>query len=75
MYSVSADFLTAMMAPAQSHKVSGTIDNVTFGPANILAGSFSINNKICDSNEIGIGNVYIGELTATFRNVGIADGI
>jgi len=74
MYSVSADFLTAMMAPAQSHKVSGTIDNVTFGPANILAGSFSINNKICDSAEIGIGNVYIGELTATFRNVGIADG-
>lgn len=74
MYSVSADFITAMMGPAQSHKVSGTIDNVTFGPANILAGSFSINNKLCDTNAIGIGNVYIGELTATFRGVGIADG-
>ena len=74
MYSVSADFLTAMAAPVQQHKVKGTIGSATFGPVNILAGSFSINNKICDSAEIGIGNVYIGELTATFRNVGIADG-
>ena len=74
MYSVSADFLSAMSQPVQEHRVSGTIDNVSFGPANILAGSFSVNNKLCDSAEIGIGNVYIGELTATFRNVGIADG-
>ena len=74
MYSVSADFLTAMAAPVQQHKVKGTIGSATFGPVNILAGSFSVNNKICDSNEIGIGNVYIGELTATFRGVAIADG-
>ena len=74
MYSVSADFLTAMAAPVQQHKVKGTIGSATFGPVNILAGSFSINNKICDSNEIGIGNVYIGELTATFRGVAISDG-
>ena len=74
MYSVSADFLTAMAAPVQQHKVKGTIGSASFGPVNILAGSFSINNKICDSNEIGIGNVYIGELTATFRGVAISDG-
>ena len=74
MYSVSADFLTAMAVPVQRHKVKGTIGSATFGPVNILAGSFSINNKICDSNEIGIGNVYIGELTATFRGVAISDG-
>lgn len=74
MYSVSPEFLTAMDAPVQQHKVTGTIGSATFGPVNILAGSFSINNKICDSNEIGIGNVYIGELTATFRGVAISDG-
>lgn len=74
MYSVSPEFLTAMDAPVQQHKVTGTIGSATFGPVNILAGSFSVNNKICDSGKIGIGNVYIGELTATFRNVGIADG-
>ena len=74
MYSVSPDFLTAMAAPVQQHKVKGTIGSASFGPVNILAGSFSINNKICDSNEIGIGNVYIGELTATFRGVAISDG-
>ena len=70
MYSVSPEFLTAMDAPVQQHKVTGTIGSASFGPVNILAGSFSINNKICDSNEIGIGNVYIGELTATFRGIG-----
>lgn len=74
MYSVSADFLSAMSQPIQTHKITGTIGSASFGPANILAGSFSVNNKICDSNEIGIGNVYIGELTATFRGVAIADG-
>lgn len=74
MYSVTADFLSAMNQPIQQHRISGTIGSASFGPVNILAGSFSVNNKICDSGKIGIGNVYIGELTATFRGVAISDG-
>ena len=74
MYSVSPEFLTAMDAPVQEHKVTGTIGSASFGPVNILAGSFSINNKLCDTNAIGIGNVYIGELTATFRGLSINPG-
>ena len=74
MYSVTADFLSAMNQPIQQHKVTGTIGSASFGPANILAGSFSINNKLCDTNAIGIGNVYIGELTATFRGLSINPG-
>jgi len=74
MYSVSPEFLTAMNAPVQEHRVTGTIGSASFGPVNILAGSFSINNKLCDTNAIGIGNVYIGELTATFRGLSINPG-
>lgn len=74
MYSVTADFLSAMNQPIQQHKISGTIGSASFGPVNILAGSFSINNKLCDTNAIGIGNVYIGELTATFRGLSINPG-
>lgn len=74
MYSVSADFLTAMAAPVQQHKVKGTIGSATFGPVNILAGSFSINAKLCSEQEIQIGQVYITELSATFRNVSVNPG-
>lgn len=74
MYNVSPEFIAQMDFPVQRHRVTGTIGSASFGPANILAGSFSINNKLCDTNAIGIGNVYIGELTATFRGVAISDG-
>lgn len=74
MYSVSPEFLTAMDSPVQEHKVTGTIGSATFGPANILAGSFSINAKLCSEQEIQIGQVYIAELSATFRNVSVNQG-
>ena len=74
MYSVSAEFLTAMNAPVQEHKVKGTIGATTFGPGNILSGSFFVTNQCSENNMLGIGQVYIGELGATFRNVGISDG-
>lgn len=74
MYSVSQNFMTAMLSPIQQHKLTGTIGALSFTQDNVLSGSFNISNQICDSAEIGIGKVYIGELSATFRNVGIADG-
>ena len=74
MYSVSAEFIAQMESPVQRHKVSGTIGAVTFGPENILSGSFSINAKLCSEQEIQIGQVYISELNATFRGVSVAAG-
>lgn len=74
MYSVSAEFLSAMQSPAQKHKIEGTIGSVPFTSDNIVKNSFSITNQISDGNEIGIGKVYVGELTATFCNVSISDG-
>lgn len=74
MYEVSNDYMTAMHRKVQRHKIKGTIGSVAFTDANILAGSMTIVNQCSDNEKVGIGQVYIGELKATFLNVNISRG-
>lgn len=69
MYEVSEKYKSAMKEQVQSFMMIGTIGSVIFKDNNILKGSFSITNQ-CSGNEIvEIGQVYIGELNATFLDL------
>ncbi len=74
MYGVSNDYITAMHQRVQRHKIKGTIGNVAFNDENILEGSLTIVNQCSGNEEVGIGQVFVGELTATFLNVNIERG-
>ena len=71
MYNVSSAYKTAMHNRVQKFKVRGTVGNVSFSDENILAGSLSISNQCSGSDNIDIGQVYIGELNCTFLGVDI----
>ena len=80
MYKVSDAYKTAMKKPVQQFSLSGAIGTTTSGTdtngiaftdKNILKGSFSITNQCSDESAIRIGQVYIGELNATFINIDI----
>lgn len=69
MYQVSDAFKTAIKAPCVEFAIQGTIAGKTFTKGNILQGSFVITNQCSSDNEVEIGSVYTGELTATFLNM------
>lgn len=69
MYSVSDAYKEAMKKPVQMHFLKGTIGDYSFDDKNILEGSFSITNQCCGNEAVEIGQVYIGELNATFLNI------
>lgn len=71
MYSVSDLYREAMKKPVQTHFLKGTIGDYEFNDENILEGSFSITNQCSGNDSIEIGQVYIGELNATFINMSI----
>ena len=71
MYNVSSAYKTAMHNRVQKFKVRGTVGNVSFSDENILAGSLSISNQCSGSDNIDIGQVYIGEMNCTFLGVDI----
>lgn len=72
MYAVSENYKIAMKQPVQRFRVTGTIGDHSFTDDNILAGSFSITNQCTGNDEISLGQVYIGELNATFMNMPIS---
>lgn len=74
MYSVSADYLTALAQPFHKYKLTGSVGTESFDEANIIAGSLSITNRIAEGSEIKLGSVYTGELRATFTGLSIARG-
>ena len=74
MYSVSADYLTALASPVARFKLSGTVGSTSFTEDNIVQGTFSINNNVSEGYEIKLGSVYIGQLKATFTGLNIARG-
>lgn len=74
MYSVSQAYLTAAASDEQEHKLTGTIGSTSFDESNIVDGSFKISNTCSDNNEISIGSVVIGELTATFTGIMLERG-
>lgn len=71
MYSVSADYLTAIKKPAIRSRVVGTIAGESFSDDNILEGSFSITNQNSGNDNVQIGTVYIGELSITLRGLDV----
>ena len=71
MYNVSDAYKTAMKKPVQQFRLTGTVGTTSFTDKNVLKGSFSITNQCCDASSILIGQVYIGELNATFMNLDI----
>jgi hypothetical protein len=74
MYSVSADYLTALAQPVHKYRLSGTVGTEAFNQSNIISGSLSITNKVSEGSEIKLGSVYTGELRATFTGLSIARG-
>lgn len=74
MYSVSADYLTALASPVARFKLSGTVGSTSFTEDNIVQGTFSITNNCSEGNEIKLGSVYVGQLKTTFNGLSIARG-
>ena len=74
MYSVSADYLTALSAPVKRFRLSGSVGSVSFTQANVVSGSLQITNKCSEGSEIKIGSVYTGQLKCTFTGLNIARG-
>lgn len=69
MYGVSEAYKTAMHQAVQRFRLTGKVGNTDFTDENVLSGSFSITNQCSGNNEIQIGQVYVGELDATFLNL------
>jgi hypothetical protein len=74
MYSVSADYLTALSAPVKKFRLTGSVGSVSFTQANIIENTFSIVNRVSEGSEVKLGSVYIGQLKATFTGLNIARG-
>lgn len=71
MYEVSAAYKKAMKEPVHRFLIGGSISNTPFSDRNVLKGSFSITNQCSDDSEMKIGQVYVGELNATFVNLNV----
>ena len=63
MYSVSEAYLTKMFDQIQTHKLSGTIDNIPFTGDDVIGVSWT--NQCSDKNVV-LGSVNIGTLKFTF---------
>lgn len=74
MYSVSADYLTALSAPVKKFRLTGSVGSISFTQANIIDNTFSIVNRVSEGSEVKLGSVYIGQLKATFTGMNIARG-
>lgn len=63
MYSVSNEYLTKMLDQIQTHKLSGTVDGVSFTEADVIGVSYT--NR-CADKKVELGSVNIGTLKLTF---------
>lgn len=72
MYAVSEAYREAMHDKVQTFRMTGTAGSRSFTDENILKGSFSVTNQCSGADAVEIGQVYIGELNATFMDMGIS---
>lgn len=63
MYSVSESYMTKMFDQIQTHKLSGTVDNVPFNDGDVIGVSYT--NR-CAEKRVALGSVNIGTLKLTF---------
>lgn len=66
MYAVSEAYKAAIAAPDITSDIVCDIDGTDYGSEYILAGAFSITNQCTDTQDISLGSVYVGQLSATF---------
>lgn len=73
MYNVSQAFKDAVKQPAQRHKIFFTISDVQgeFGDDNVIAGTFHVQNQCTATDDVVLGSVYTGMLTATLCDINI----
>ena len=71
MYNVSSATLAAIENFNLQARITGTVNGVAFTDANIVGGSFSINNQCSSDTELTIGNVYVGELNITLTGLSL----
>ena len=70
MYPVSNDFLDAIRQPIIEYEIDGTInETIEFDSSNIVSGSFRITNQCSTTDDVVLGSVYTGTLTATFTGI------
>lgn len=72
MYSTSADFITALHAPARFERLRGTIGATPFDDSNVISLSYS--NRCSDTADVTLGSCYIGQLEATLTGLSIPRG-
>ena len=63
MYSVSENYINKMFDSIQTHKLSGTVDGVSFSESDVIGVSYS---NQCAEKKVSLGSVYIGTLKLTF---------
>ena len=68
MYSVSNDFILAMLQPVIQSKIQGVIGSVPFTEVNILKGSLTIYAQNSGQDAIDIGTASAKELNITLMN-------
>lgn len=66
MYQTSAAYKDAVGRNARAHKITGTVNGVAFNGGDILRGSFSVRNQLCEATKISLGGVYVGQMELTF---------
>lgn len=67
MYPVSNACREALSAPVQIHSLRGFCGGQSFtGNLDVVKDSFRLNKQMCDSTEVKLGGVYIGQLQMTF---------
>lgn len=67
MYAVSNAYKAAIAAANINSDIVCEIDGTEYGSEYILGGSFTITNQCTDVQDITLGSVYVGQLSATFQ--------
>lgn len=65
MYQVSESFINAMKSSFIEPRLRGVLNGVNFTHKDILQNTFRLVNQCVDSQKVGIGGVYVGELRMT----------
>ena len=63
MYQVSDDYKTKMLDQVQTHRLTGTINGISFTGDDVIGVSYK---NQCSDKKVNIGSVYIGVLKLTF---------
>lgn len=71
MYGVSDAFKARAKGIVQRMRLTGSVGAQAFTDANVIRGTFIVTNQCSGEIALDIGQVYVGELDATFRGVDI----